>query len=83
MLDAIEISKMQDFQYSKNTFGLGFPILDTKETKIPERYWKFETYNLGGKYVVCSQWWVSKKEEYTKLLTKWIAKIVYRHLKNN
>ena len=73
-----EIKNMLNKDYSKQTFGIAFSMLQDDETKIKDnagyiRYWKNEIF--GGKYYACSQWWKDNANIYKHKLANWIMKI--------
>ncbi len=76
LLTEVEIERLHDKEYSKDTFGIQFPLLcdDKNDTLISgnRRYWTKWTL---GEYFVCSQWWKDKEDVYEELITKWINKI--------
>jgi len=77
LLSDNEIKLLKTRDYSKETFGIDFPLLQDDVNKITIedhcRYWK--KIKFGGIYYCCSQWWLSKISEYEPLFAKWIDKI--------
>lgn len=77
LLSDNEIKLLQTRDYSKDTFGIDFPLLQNNENKITieghARYWK--KIKFGGIYYCCSQWWLSKISEYEPLFANWMNKI--------
>jgi len=77
LLSNKEIELLQTRDYSKESFGIEYPLLQINENKIIfagiARYWK--KIRFGGKYYCCSQWWLGKMNEYEPLFAKWINKI--------
>jgi len=73
-----EIAKLFDPVYSKQTFGINFPLLSKdryydilKDSKRQYRYYSSPISISGKKYYLCSQWFEKSK---AKLLT-WLSYI--------
>jgi len=77
LLSDNEIKLLQTVDYSKETFGIDYPLLQNDVNKITieghARYWK--KIKFGGIYYCCSQWWLSKISEYEPLFANWMNKI--------
>jgi hypothetical protein len=77
LLSDNEIKLLQTRDYSKETFGIEFPLLQNDENKITFeghcRYWKKNKF--GGIYYCCSQWWLGKISEYEPLFANWMNKV--------
>jgi hypothetical protein len=77
LLSENEINLLKTRDYSKETFGIDFPLLQNDVKKITieghSRYWK--RINFGGIYYCCSQWWLSKMSEYEPLFANWMKKV--------
>lgn len=76
-----EIVLLQDKKYSKETFGIQFPLLVknyidifevTKDGRKISRYWKKFDVN---KFYVCSQWWLDYFDNYDRLIANWLKKL--------
>ena len=68
-----EIEKMQTKEYSKDTFGIDFPLLvaDGSEFDVVRYYAKPLT--IGGRqYYLCSQWFEVPANNDRPLLMAWI-----------
>ena len=76
VLNDEEIYRLHDLNYSKRTFGLGFPLFidsaDRRHIKGHSRYWKKPI----GKYYVCSEWWKDHDAEYTSNINSWLKKVL-------
>lgn len=73
------IHRMNDLEYSKQIFGINYPLLATNSTDIYDstghvRYWI--NYRLAGKYYVCSQWWKEHDQTYQENIYKWLDRII-------
>lgn len=74
-----EIELLHDFDYSKETFGIAYPLLADNYSEIFDRsnkprYWT--TWKLLDRYYVCSQWWLALSDTYEQNINKWIIKIL-------
>ena len=78
-----EIVLLQNKEYSKETFGIQYPLLvkNDKDTIIVtkngtehSRYWKRNNYNVGG-YYVCSEWQKSYFNTYEESIARWLIKL--------
>jgi len=67
------VSSLMDLEYSKQTFGLSFPVLkriddryllskQIQDHKGRSRYWSQEFGN--GKYLICSQWYPRHRKKF-------------------
>lgn len=59
LISEIELSKLQDLTYSRNTFKISYPFLrkvsSLKNDDI-NRYWKINFYIKNEVFVACSEW---------------------------
>ncbi len=74
-----EIERLHDLDYSKDTFGIAYPLLadkyeDTIDSQGHCRYWS--TWKLLNKYFVCSQWWKQLTAVYEQNIYMWIKKVL-------
>jgi hypothetical protein len=77
-IPANEIKNMLDKDYCKETFALGWSIIQDDKEKIYDKagrpkYWTPEKF--GGRYYACSQWWKDKDSIYKEKLSQWIVKL--------
>lgn len=77
MLSDDEIKNLQNLDYSKQTFGLSYPLLVNSREKIFDgsgrvRYWTGERF---GDYYCCSQWWKAKIPQHERMFAQWVSKI--------
>ena len=70
-----EVKKMQNKEYSKEIFGINFPLLASENTKKDikketgvERYYASPLFIRGEKWFLCSQWYEAGRP----YLEKWI-----------
>lgn len=72
--DAEEVANMQNADYSKEHFGLNFPLL-TKERNNDNsiRYYAKPLDIYGEQYYLCSQWFELPNNNDRPFLEKWIA----------
>lgn len=67
------VSSLMDLEYSKQTFGLSFPVLKRIDYRYPlskqiqdhkgrSRYWSQEFGN--GKYLICSEWYPRHRKKF-------------------
>jgi len=71
-LNEAELTRLQDKDYSRRTFNIGFPMLlranSAEHLGASERYWK----NIfADRFVVCSQW----TEKHRPAFERWLATI--------
>lgn len=69
-----EIQEMQDLNFSKNTFGLNFPLLVDSNCNDLNRYYSKPVIINGVSYYLCSQWFETKNNNDKPLLIEWINK---------
>ena len=74
MLSDSELQRLQDLEYCKQTFELGYPMLvigreNITDRKGRNRYW---TKPIHGNYYCCSQWWKARIPVHEKLFAKWV-----------
>jgi hypothetical protein len=71
-----EIEKMQNKEYSKETFHIQFPLLlKVSETngKAPDRYYAPRLNIFGEEYYLCSEWYERDDNNDRPYLMKWLA----------
>ena len=69
-----EIASMQNEEYSKEHFGLNFPLLKkVTDDKHSVRYYAKPLEIYGDKYYMCSQWFEVPNNNDRPFLEKWIA----------
>lgn len=73
------IQRMHGLEYSKQIFGINYPLLATNPTAIYDstghvRYWL--NYRLAGKYYVCSQWWKEHDKTYQENIYRWLDRLI-------
>ena len=78
-LSGDEIKRLQRLDYSKRVFGINYPLIACNRQDIYDasghaRYWI--NYRLGGRYYVCSQWWLQNDKEYEHNLRTWCVGIL-------
>lgn len=70
-VNPFEIMNLQDLKYSKETFGLSFPVLVSAESNYDKaRYYSKPVTINGRQYMLCSQWYEKNKAP----LVQWISK---------
>lgn len=74
MLSDAELRQLQDLEYCKRTFELGYPLLvigreNITDRKGRNRYW---TKPIHGNYYCCSQWWKARIPVHEELFAKWV-----------
>lgn len=70
-----EIKWMQDADYSKQFFGLNYPVLiKTNATQKESRYYAQLLNIYGETYRLCSEWFETELNNDKPYLLKWIAK---------
>jgi len=70
-----EIEKMQDEKYSKETFGVQFPVLrkaDNQNCKHPDRYYAKPIQIFDQCYFICSQWFETSSNNDRPYLMEWL-----------
>lgn len=78
-LSGDEIKRLQRLDYSKRVFGINYPLIACNRQDIYDasghtRYWI--NYRLGGRYYVCSQWWLQNADIYEDKVCAWCDRIV-------
>lgn len=74
-----EIEGMQDAEYSKNNFGLNYPLLlKTNSAKKELRYYKELIEIRGTTYRLCSEWFETEANNDRPYVEKWIER--YRNI---
>lgn len=69
-----EIKWMQDVDYSKQFFGLNYPVLiKTNSVQKESRYYSQLLNIYGEKYRLCSEWFETSQNNDRPYLLKWIA----------
>lgn len=70
-----EIHFMQQPEYSKQFFGLNYPLLARADTDYDKlRYYSTPLYIKGTKYMLCSQWFEGINNNDRPYLINWINK---------
>lgn len=73
-VDDLELEKLSNKIYSKETFGINFPFCVTIDSDImnqeAKRFWKDIYIVNNKKYCVCSQWIISHKPKFLEYLLK-------------
>ena len=70
-----EIERMQDKDYSKDTFDIQYPVLrktNNPNSKKPEKYYKKPVSISGKYYFVCSEWYETSANNDRPYLIKWL-----------
>lgn len=79
LLSDAEISRLQDFRYCQNTFGIHFPLLQKKWSNCVisghSRYWGESPDKQIGGFYVCSQWWKQLLNTYDEKIAAWLIKL--------
>ena len=71
---AEEVANMQNAEYSKEHFGLNFPLLKkVADNEHSVRYYAKPLVIYGDKYYLCSQWFEVPNNNDRPFLEKWIA----------
>lgn len=73
-----EIQKMQTVEYSKETFGIQYPLLRPVQSdeKKPPRYWAEPVTTHGREYYVCSEWYETQSNNDRPLFMAWLKQHV-------
>jgi hypothetical protein len=83
MISDLEISKLQDTNYSKLTFDLNYPVLKKYQPKLSleqnrtvsnyTRYYANTFKNNNTDYLICSEWYERSIEQYINWLKRKIV----------
>ena len=69
----LEIKWMQDEEYSKENFGIQYPLLLKTNSQNPERHYYKELFNINGTtYRLCYEWFENKSNNDRPFVEKWI-----------
>ena len=71
-----EVESMQTAEYSKETFGIQYPLL--RKTSLSNgakvsRYWKDPIKAYGEEYFICSEWYEIPQNNDRPYFMKWLA----------
>lgn len=70
-----EIQRMQTKPYSKNTFGIDFPLLVAENSEYDSVRYYSKPLNISGKrFYLCSQWFEVSANNDRPFLLAWLAK---------
>lgn len=76
LLTDLEIARLHDKKYSKETFDISFPMLvdSYKDIRVAghARYW---VDKIGG-YYICSQWWKDYDAVYEFRIRRWLSRVL-------
>ena len=68
-----EISKMQELEYSKATFGIQYPLLLKTSSAEKEKHYYSELITLYGEtYRLCCEWYETASNNDRPYVEKWI-----------
>jgi predicted type IV restriction endonuclease len=70
-----EVEQMKTRYYSKETFGIDYPLLVKAELsgyKKPPRYWKDIVEIYGEKYFICQEWFETDQNNDRQYFEKWL-----------
>ena len=68
-----EISKMQELEYSKATFGIQYPLLLKTNSAVKEKHYYSELITLYGEtYRLCCEWYETASNNDRPYVEKWI-----------
>lgn len=73
LLSPTEIQRLQERDYSNQTFHIQFPLLikeDNLSESLRKRYWVSE--HIFEDFYACSQWWRDNFSDYETKFAKWI-----------
>lgn len=78
-LTPVVLTLLREKNYSKQTFGISRPLIVTDRRKTHDssgvaRYW--QGFRLADCYYVCSQWELSKADEYERKICAWCDRLV-------
>lgn len=71
-----EVVKMQSKKYSKETFGIQYPLLyltNSSQGKSPIRYYSASLMIYGKEYFLCSEWYEVPANNDRPYLMKWLG----------
>lgn len=73
-VSAEEIEKMQDVDYSLETFGINYPLLVKQDAEYDRvRYYSNPVVIDGDNYMLCSQWFEVAANNDRPYLLKWLS----------
>ncbi len=68
-----EISKMQELEYSKDTFGIQYPLLLKTTSSVAEKHYYSDLFTINGEtYRLCCEWYEKEKNNDRPYVEKWI-----------
>ncbi len=68
-----EISKMQELEYSKATFGIQYPLLLKTTSSVTEKHYYSELFTIYGEtYRLCCEWYETASNNDRPYVEKWI-----------
>ncbi len=68
-----EISKMQELEYSKATFGIQYPLLLKTTSAVAEKHYYSDLFTINGEtYRLCCEWYETEKNNDRPYVEKWI-----------
>jgi hypothetical protein len=70
-----EIERMQDKEYSRETFGIQYPVLQKKnesDKNQPKRYYAGAVKIYDKDYFICSEWYETSANNDRKYLMEWL-----------
>ncbi len=68
-----EISKMQELEYSKATFGIQYPLLLKTTSSVVEKHYYSDLFTIYGEtYRLCCEWYETEKNNDRPYVEKWI-----------
>ena len=71
-----EVEQMQTARYSKETFGIQYPLLrktSLSDGKKPPQYWAGAVEIYGDSYFICSEWYEKPQNNDRLYFMKWLA----------
>ncbi len=68
-----EVMQMQDAEYSKNTFGIQYPLLLKTNEPTAEKHYYSDLFVINGEtYRLCCEWFETKTNNDRPYVEKWI-----------
>ena len=68
-----EISKMQELEYSKATFGIQYPLLLKTTSSVTEKHYYSDLFMINGEtYRLCCEWYETASNNDRPYVEKWI-----------
>lgn len=72
---ANEIECMQTTEYSKENFGIQYPLLLKTKSEVPERHYYKELFIINGEtYRMCCEWFETSNNNDRPFVEEWIKK---------